>query len=244
VAVRAGSGTAQASARATATTSGDTARLRLAGGGTADVSFPASSHRLTTHSGVAADQWRTTAPLSSAGRPATVTLDDLVALFGRIPVGISADQQPGPFTAKWTGSTTTSLWTAGGGLLDTRRTQTTVLTLSGGGLTSSRTYTVDAGAATAGSSTPTWSVPASRVASSSAAVQAAALDAAELRLWNTWLPLALGVAAVWQAALLVAGRRRRATDTVFPSHPAPADAAPLTGVEQDDPARSTPYAVR
>lgn len=247
VAVRAGSGTAQA----TATTSGDTARLRLAGGGTADVSFPASSHRAATHSGVAAEQWRTTAPLSSAGRPAAVSLDDLVALFGRVPVGISADQQPGPFTAKWAGTVTTSLWTAGSGILDTRRTQTTVLTLSGGGLTSSRTYTVDAaaaagvaGSAAAGSGTPTWSVPASRVAASAAAVQTAALDAAEFRLWNTWLPLALGVAAVWQAVLLVAGRRRRATSPVFPSHPAPADAAPLAGVEQDEPARSTPYAVR
>jgi high-affinity iron transporter len=228
VRLQTGSGTAQA----TATFSGNAATLRTTDGLEARVAFPASAHRATTHAGIAADRWTATTNPSTAGKPTSVTVDDLVSLFGRIPVGVSPDTQPGPYTARWAAKQTTTLWTANGGVLDTKRDTLTVLTISGGGLTSPRTYTIDS---------TSWKVPAATVRASAAAAQAAATTAVELRLWNTWLPIALGIAAVAQALLALRDRRRLGAANDAPTqHPTPAAAADAHG----EPARSSAYAVR
>jgi high-affinity iron transporter len=192
---------------ATATVSGTTAALRV--GREARITFPTSARSTSQHDGVTADRWRETTSGSTANRPSTVSADDLVTLFGRIPVGISLDSQPGPFHASWKTSTTTTLWTLHGGLFDTKRTENSVVTLSGGGLTGSRTYTM---------SSTVWSVPASTVAATASRLAASTTSASELRLWNTWLPIALGIAAVWQGIVLL--RRRSPIST--PTAPTPA----------------------
>ncbi len=229
--VSAGSSTGRATAQVTSSA----ATLRItgagAGAGATTVTFPASSRTTSSHDGVTADRWRVTSTPSTAQRPATVTLDQLVALFGRIPVGISSDAQPGPFQASWAEKQTTTLWTVDGGVLDTTRDVTTVVTLTGGGLSSSRTFTLDDTA---------WAVPAASVSATSASVQATTTAAAELRLWNTWLPLALAIAALWQLGVIVRDRRRSRRAPLEPSPVLPSAGADASSTA---PSRST-YAVR
>jgi high-affinity iron transporter len=225
--VSAGSSTGRATARVTSSA----ATLRITGDRATTVTFPASSRSTASHDGVTADRWRVTSTPSTARRPATVTLDQLVALFGRIPVGISSDAQPGPFAASWAEKQTTTLWTVDGGVLDTTRDVTTVVTLTGGGLSSSRTFTLDDSA---------WSVPAASVSAAAANVQAATTSAAELRLWNTWLPIALAIAALWQLGVILRDRRRSRRAPLDPSPVFPSGGADASSTA---PSRST-YAVR
>lgn len=206
--------------RVAGTTTGQEARLTL----------PTSAHRRVTRAGVAADRWQIRTSATAADRPATLTLDDLVDLFGRIPVGVSPSTNPGPFTARWAVRDTVTLWTVGGGVLDATRDERTVLTLSDGGLPSARTTTLDRSV---------WSVPDSRVERSATAVATADTRAAELLLWKAWLPIALGVAAAAQALLALRDRRRRTA----PVTPTP-ETVPTRGPPAGDPARSYDHAVR
>lgn len=185
---------------ATLTLDGSTAQVRTRNASTvAVIRFSASDRRTVTHRGVGADRWRTVSRPSSDGRPATITLDQLTALFGRVPVGISPAQNPGPYRASWSLKRTVTAWSAGGGLLDARQYDEVVLVLSGGGLTGSRVLTRD---------TATWSVVAATAARRAIEVADAVTVASERRLWRRWLPLALLVAAITQAALAVRDRRR------------------------------------
>ncbi|MDP4334539.1 iron uptake transporter permease EfeU [Curtobacterium sp. A7_M15] len=215
----------------TASVEGASAVLRTTGSGReAQLTLPASTHRRVTRAGVTADRWRRTEDASAAQRPSSLTLDDLVDLFGRVPVGISPSTNPGPFSARWTVRDTVSLWTVRGGVLDASRSERTVLTLGGGGLPSARTTTLDR---------TVWSVPDARVEQSATAVAAADTRSAELLLWKAWLPIALGVAAAAQAVLALRDRRRRPEPTTTTP-----ETDPSRGPPADDPTRSPEYAVR
>ncbi|MFJ3035986.1 iron uptake transporter permease EfeU [Curtobacterium pusillum] len=215
----------------TASVDGATGVLRTTGSGQeARLALPASAHRRVTRAGVTADRWRLTEDATAAQRPTSLTLDDLVDLFGRVPVGISPSTNPGPFTARWSVRDTVSLWTVRGGVLDASRAERTVLTLSGGGLPSARTTTLDR---------TVWSVPNATVQRSAAAVAAADNRSAELLLWKAWLPIALGVAAAAQALLALRDRRRRPEPTTTTP-----ETDPSRGPPADDPTRSTEYALR
>ncbi|WP_420368542.1 iron uptake transporter permease EfeU [Curtobacterium sp. L1-20] len=215
----------------TASVDGASAVLRTSGPGReARLALPASAHRRVTRAGVTADRWRSTADATAADRPATLTLDDLVDLFGRVPVGISPSTNPGPFTARWSVRDTVTLWTVRGGVLDATRTERTVLTLGEGGLPAARTTTLER---------TVWAVPDARVARSAAAVAAADTRGAELLLWKAWLPIALGVAAAAQALLALRDRRRRPRPTTTTP-----GTDPSRGPPADDPTRSTEYALR
>ncbi|OII15337.1 iron uptake transporter permease EfeU [Curtobacterium sp. MCBA15_008] len=214
-----------------ASVDGAAAVLRAAGDDQeARITLPTSAHRRATRAGVTADRWRLTQDSSAARRPLTLTLDDLVDLFGRVPVGISPSTNPGPFTARWAVRDTVTLWTVRGGVLDATRTERTVLTLGGGGLPAARTTTLDR---------TVWAVPSATVQQSAAAVSAADTRGAELLLWKAWLPIALGVAAAAQVLLALRDRRRRPlTSTTAP------DPDPSRGPPADDPTRSPEYALR
>lgn len=212
--------------------------LRVAGAGTgqeARLALPTSAHRRVTRAGVTADRWRvvqdgTSEQGSGADRPSTLTLDDLVTLFGRLPVGVSPSTNPGPFAARWAVRDTVTLWTVRGGVLDATRDERQVLTLSGGGLPSARTTTLDR---------TVWSVPDARVERSAASVAAADSRSADLLLWKAWLPIALGAAAAAQALLALRDRRRRRLPTTPTPEPVPARGPPAA-----DPARSTDHVLR
>ncbi|MDM7890700.1 iron uptake transporter permease EfeU [Curtobacterium caseinilyticum] len=215
----------------TATVDGAAAVLRVAGTGReARVTLPASAHRRVTRSGVAADRWQVTEDVARPDRPTTLTLDDLVDLFERVPVGISPSTNPGPFTARWVVRDTVALTTVGGGVLDATRSERDVLTLRGGGLPAARTTTLER---------TVWGVPADRADQAVATVAAAQARAAELRLWDTWLPIALLVVAAAQALLAVRDTRRNAAPrTTTPG------TDPSRGPPADVPARSLDHAVR
>jgi high-affinity iron transporter len=222
--------------------------LRVSGTGReARITLPTSAHRRVTRAGVAADRWRVvqdgageqegnteqdgnTEQGSGADRPSTLTLDDLVTLFGRLPVGVSPSTNPGPFAARWAVRDTVTLWTVRGGVLDATRDEREVLTLSGGGLPSARTTTLDR---------TVWSVPDARVERSAASVAAADARSADLLLWKAWLPIALGIAAAAQALLALRDRRRRRLPTTSTPEPVPARGPPAA-----DPARSTDHVLR
>lgn len=217
--------------RLTAVVHGTTGELRTTGNGSqAEVALPASTHRRVTRGGVAADRWQVVDTGAASEQPSSLTLDDLVGLFGRIPVGISPSTNPGPFTAAWATKRTTTLWTAAGGVLDASASERDVLTLSGGGLPSARTTTLDR---------DVWSVPDAVAQRAAATAASAVARGAELQLWAAWLPLALGIAAA--AQLLLALRdRRRPTATPAPDP----DTTASRGPPADDPTRSPAYAAR
>ncbi|WFR66918.1 FTR1 family protein [Curtobacterium flaccumfaciens] len=99
---------------------------------TATVALPTSAHSRVTRAGVTADRWRLVDAAATTDRPSSLTLDDLVGLFGRIPVGISPSTDPGPFRTTWHSTRTTTLWTVDGGVLDATSRERDVLTLRGG----------------------------------------------------------------------------------------------------------------
>jgi high-affinity iron transporter len=205
--------------------------VRVVGDGQeARITVPTSAHRRVTRSGVTADRWRLTEDGTAAQRPSTLTLDDLVDLFGRVPVGISPSTNPGPFTARWAVRDTVTLWTVRGGVLDATRTERTVLTLGDGGLPAGRTTTLDR---------TVWAVPHATVERSAAVVSAADARSAELVLWKVWLPIALGVAAAAQALLALRDRRRRRSLPIVLPEPDPSRGSPA-----DEPARSLEHAAR
>ncbi len=221
----------------TARVSGASGVLRVRGSGRqagpgGSIALPASAHRRAARAGVATDRWQVTTTGAGAGtdRPASLTLDDLVALFGRVPVGIAPSTAPGPYRASWTVRDTVTVETVDSGLLDATRSERAVLTLTGGGLPAARTTTLDR---------DVWTVPSARVDRTTAALAADRQHAAELRLWTLWLPIALGIAAA--AQLLLALRDRRRLGAPATTRP---DPTPTRGPPAVDHARSADHAVR
>lgn len=157
--------------------------------------------------GILADRWHLTGthPLDQA--PPTVSLMQLIAYSGgRIPVGISPSQNPGPFTAHWAQHYSTYVWLADNQLLDAQRFSMTTVTLSGGGLSSTRTLTIRTNnPVNAGS----WRVATTHVDAAVSAINAAEAAATERHLWAVQLPLLLLLIAI--ILLLQAARGRHIT---------------------------------
>jgi high-affinity iron transporter len=145
----------------------------------------------TTHEGLPAQLVTTKHSAAPTDQPTVVSLDELVNLNGgRLPIGVNAAENPGPFAASWLTSSTTRIWVYRAGILDAERASITIVTLSGGGLASARTISPDA--AQAGS----WRLPAAtRDAVVSRAISAKAA-AAERLLWKMWIPIVLALAAL------------------------------------------------
>ncbi len=172
--------------------------------------------RPTTHYGI--DSTVATSHLTepTPGQPAVLTLDELVNLNGgRLPIGVNAAQNPGPFAANWSTTSVTAVWIVGGGILDARQTSTTVATLTGGGLASSRTISPDA------AQTDAWAMPATDRAGRVAAITAAADAASELLLWKLWIPIVLTLSALVLGAVVLRSTHRHPTG----DKPAPASGA-------------------
>ncbi|MCA1219866.1 iron uptake transporter permease EfeU [Streptomyces sp. 8L] len=199
--------TGKADPRGTSAPKAATASLRTHGGSatlvvregdtTRSVTFAASTRTATRHLGAAAEKWTDRARTADEAHPSTLTIGELAGLFGRVPVGISNTQNPGPYHAVWNTTATTALWVAHHGILDTRRVDQTTLTLTGGGLTQPRTLTL---------TQPAWSVPGGVASAAGEAVAAGDVTAHERLLWRAWLPVALAAAAL---GLALTGWRTR-----------------------------------
>jgi high-affinity iron transporter len=197
---------------ATLATSGSRFTLTTDHGGTpVAVSFDRSATTATIRDGASARRWISTETTPQADSPASVSLSQLISLSGgRLPIGVNARQNPGPFTADWASTATTSVWTIGDTLLDAQRSTRTILTLTGGGLTSSRTLTVAVPPATAGvaGTGQGWRVASSYPTTVIRGIAEAASAHSEVLLWKLWLPLALAIAALVLCAYALRARLR------------------------------------
>lgn len=187
-------------ARAEATVAGSTAKITITGSDAAGtVTFGEKQHRRDDdHAGTTVEAWTAYTPVREK-RPATVTLDDLVAFAGRIPVGVSRLDNPGPFAAKWSTVRTTQMWTVGAGLLDAQQSTRTTLDISGGGLTSHRTITTE---------TSTAKMTDAAVEHRADQVAAGIQATREASLWKLWTPLVCALAALTLLIALWRARRR------------------------------------
>jgi high-affinity iron transporter len=173
-------------------------------GGTSTVPLASAGQR--TVDGVTLDVWQARVPTDPDQTGDHVTLAQLVALTGgRLPVGLSANHTPGPFTVAWSGRTEYSVTAAGDALVSADAVSTRLATLNGGGLSGAKTVSV-------GNLSSDWSVPQPEAAAAAAAAAGAATDRAEHLLWRAWLPTALVLAALAVAAVAI-GRGRTAPDT-------------------------------
>ncbi|MCW3158528.1 iron uptake transporter permease EfeU [Micropruina sonneratiae] len=195
------------------TVEGDAATITV--NGSSD-SMPLGAGTPGPHAGVQDAVAHTqTMPEAGAALPATLTLDDLVALNGgRLPVGINPQLATGPFDAQWTHTGERTLWLVGGEVLDFSQTEATTLTLSGGGLAGSRTLTVS-GTLPDGTTIASTSLglDSARVTGTAEAVRRLATAQVEHNLWGRAVPGLLLLAAL--LVTLSAVRARRGL------HPAP-----------------------
>ncbi|WP_291521944.1 iron uptake transporter permease EfeU [Branchiibius sp. NY16-3462-2] len=136
----------------------------------------------------------------------TVSLSELAQLNGgRLPVGVVAERNPGPFTVRESRTGSVTVYSAQDHLLDAANNRQIVATVSGGGLSTARTISLPG---------DTWSVSPTYVATATSALNDFASAQAERRFWRWVVP---GVLLLSAAALLAAAWRSRRTDAILPS---------------------------
>lgn len=189
--------------------------------GSASSSYALGRAKAEQHDGVDAEHWHVDDPAGLGSElPSTLTLDQLVRLAGgRLPVGVNAQQDPGPFAAAWASHSTLDVWASDGVLLDASQDAKVVVTISGGGLDTSRSLAVPASESPLAGS---WTASDASLATASAAISERAIARTEHAFWSRQLPIGLGVAALVIAifGFRSLGRaRREASDT--PTTPQP-----------------------
>jgi high-affinity iron transporter len=210
--------------------------LSLSGSGKTSLPLPEGSARYEEHDNVVALVWSIDRTLSPPHTPATLTLDQVVALSaGRVPVGLNPRLHPGPYDANWRTDRVTKVWTTEGVLLDAAEQDSTIVTLSGSGLDTPRVLGVTGRdpALSAG-----WRIaPANRVQVIEA-LNALAGARAERSFWAMQLPILIAIAALIAglAALRNLARLRRQRRSV------PCYSVPSLGDRAAKPARGGVHA--
>lgn len=135
----------------------------------------------------------------------SLTLAEVTRLSGgRLPVGITAGRNPGPFTAAWTSSGTIRVWQIHDTVLDASNDTNTVVTLSGGGLSHPRTITVGANA---------WSITPGHQQLVASAAQVYEARQIEVNFWTRLVPLVLTIVGLLIGGFAVRTRRRNRAPT-------------------------------
>ncbi|AYG02552.1 iron uptake transporter permease EfeU [Gryllotalpicola protaetiae] len=218
----------------TAQLAGDSFYFTLDGNSTRVHLDPAKSATAEVN-GIVARHWKLPVAPTQTTAPSSVTLAQLIELNGgRLPVGVNAQTDPGPFDAGWSTGGTLEVFSAEGALLDATQTARTVVTISGGGLSTPRTISVDDSRYAA----PSWAVTSASSTKAQAAVNDALASQTERAFWAVQLPIALGLAALITAAFGLRSRRRALTDQKTPVGPTASPAIPAT------PQRSKSYAAQ
>lgn len=106
------------------------------------VDLPATETRHHTVHGMPGSEWTGRYVADMSHMPETLTLNQLISLYGRIPVGLNPARYPGPFDVTWNGHCIIQAEMTGGILLSADSHPDIVLTLSGSGLSSPRTLNV------------------------------------------------------------------------------------------------------
>ncbi|MFT4218073.1 MAG: FTR1 family protein [Micropruina sp.] len=149
-------------------------------------------------------------PASSAALPATLTLDELVAVNGgRLPVGINPQLAKGPFTTSWSRTGERRLWLTSNEVLDFTQTEATTATISGGGLEHPRTLNLN-GRLSNGTQLRSGSltVDDARVQAAADAARHVRAEQVERDFWGRTLPVLLLLAALVVLFLAVRAQRR------------------------------------
>lgn len=158
----------------------------------------------TDHAGVS-DTVLLAGPRTDGGGSSTVTLAELVELNGgRLPAGVAAERNPGPFTLTRSSVGGLRVWSSHDRLLDATDDERVIATLTGGGLATPRTITL---------SGAQWSVDQTYVQQTAGALAGYTAQRAERRFWRWVIPGVLLTAAV---ALVLAARRTR-PESVLPA---------------------------
>ena len=158
----------------------------------------------TVHDGVTVQVLKSDATTSDIKR--TISLSELAQLNGgRLPVGVVAERNPGPFALTEARRGQVTAYGFDGRLVDASDDRQVVATVTGGGLTTARTVSLPGN---------TWSVDPTYVASAISAVNDFTSAQAERRFWRWVVP---GVLFITAATLLVAAWRPRRTDPIVPS---------------------------
>lgn len=141
------------------------------------------------HNGMQADQW-VIQSTGATGDPQTVTLNDLVKLNGgRLPIGIDASLNPGPFEMSESTTSTTTVLVYHGVLMDASQVSKSVVEISGGGLSYPRTLNSSKSASSG------WQMSATDRDAQVATVSKLDIREAEHDFWAHDLPIFLGVVA-------------------------------------------------
>ncbi|WP_211320834.1 iron uptake transporter permease EfeU [Arthrobacter livingstonensis] len=181
------------------TLGGATPALAVTAGDGTKTTYPLTSQGTESHAGRTAGVYTAEPAAAPAADPAKVSATELAGLNGgRMPVGISSQESPGPFQAAWKHKRNITVWLVNGALLDAVNSAGATLTLSGGGLSTTRTIVVAGGGQ--------WQVPGAHVSAAAAELTAHESAAAEIVLWSLYLPVAFAIAAL---LLALAGRRNR-----------------------------------
>ncbi|PWJ24580.1 high-affinity iron transporter [Branchiibius hedensis] len=158
----------------------------------------------TVHNGVTAKVLRSDATPSDIKR--TASLSELALLNGgRLPVGVVAERNPGPFALTESLRGQVTAYAVDGRLIDATDDRRVVDTISGGGLDTVRTFTLPGN---------TWTVDPAYVASTASTLGDYTSAQAEHRFWRWVVP---GVLLLAAAALLAAAWRSRRAEAVVPS---------------------------
>lgn len=186
------------------------------------VALPAGLRQAGAHDGIPAASWALRSVAVPEGLPDTLTLDEVAQLAGRVPAGLNPARHPGPYAASWMVVTNTSVWAAGGVLIDAAQKVTPVVTLSGSGLPAPRVVTVTAlpGAAPAAA----WQADPEQVKSTVTALRVHEAAREEHRFWAKRIPVALALVAL----LIAVGALRSLIGPGRPSAPGPR-LSPKTG---------------
>lgn len=112
---------------------------------TAVVDLSAEKSQNHTVHGIKSSEWSGRYATDLSGMPAMLTLNQLIRLYGRIPVGLNPVRYPGPFQADWNGQCIIQAEIASGVLLSVTSHSDILLALSGNGLNSPRTLNVTEG---------------------------------------------------------------------------------------------------
>ncbi|MCQ9368529.1 FTR1 family protein [Brevibacterium sp. 50QC2O2] len=193
--------------------SGSSGGQRGSGDASGTTSYEFGPDDVSTSSGSTAFRtWKTSRePDLGAAKKQRLTIDQLLELNGgRLPVGVNAQRNPGPFTAELAAGANASVTTYDGGIVDAQVAPNTIVKLSGGGLETQKVITLTGGAA---------GLDPEAAQATKDGITGAKLQAKELMLYKVWLPVVLVLAALYAGYVGYSQRRQlaRSTATAEPS---------------------------
>ncbi|EKC2495408.1 FTR1 family protein [Salmonella enterica] len=108
------------------------------------VSIPTDEKQTYVVHGAEVSGWIIRKPVNTKSLPDAVTLEQVIKLYGRIPVGLNPSRHPGPFKSEWTGYCIIQAEMADGAIISAVSHPEIQVSLSGGGLITPRSLNVTA----------------------------------------------------------------------------------------------------